>query len=66
MSLEYYYVLSLLNNPPWTLYSDNSQKNEQEVRKALGLNYADIKPDKFPYVYEAFAKWNMTCSKTNH
>ena len=70
MSLEYYYVLSLLNSPPWRFYSDDSQKTEQEVRKALGLNYADFKPDnsgcgKFPYVYDAFAIWNISTSNPN-
>ena len=64
MSLKYYYVLSLLNNAFFTqLYSEQSQKTEQEVRNALGLNYEDFKPDysgsdKFPYTYDASAIWN--------
>ena len=71
MSLEYYYVLSLSNNAFFMrLYSENSQKTEQEVRNALGLNYADFKPDhsggsKFPHTYDASAIWNITTSKTN-
>ena len=70
MSLEYYYVLSLLNNPQWSFYSDNSKKTEQNVRKALGINYSDFKPDysgcgQFPYVYDAFAIWNISTNKTN-
>ena len=71
MSLEYYYVLSLSNNAFFMqLYSENSQKTEQEVRNALGLNYEEFKPDysgdgKFPYTYDASAIWNITTSKTN-
>jgi hypothetical protein len=66
MSLEYYYVLSLSNNAFFMqLYSENSQKTEQEVRNALGINYSDFKPDysagcgNFPYAYDdGFATWN--------
>jgi hypothetical protein len=52
------------------LYSKNSQKTEQEVRNALGINYSDFKPDysgdgKFPHTYDASAIWNITTSKTN-
>ena len=67
MSLKYYYVLSRLNNP---LFADNSQKIEQEVRNALGLNYSQVEPDysgcgPFPYVNDAFATWNTTNRDTN-
>ncbi len=67
MFLKYYYVLSRLNNP---LPADNSQKTEQEVRNALGINYSDFKPDysgcgEFPHVYDVFATENTTNSETN-
>ena len=72
MSFKYYYVLSLLNNAFFAqLYSEHSQKTEREVRNALGLNYADFKPDlsggdNFPYAGDdGFATWNITISKTN-
>ena len=72
MSFKYYYVLSLLNNAFFAqLHSDHSQKTEQEVRTALGLNYADLKPDhsgggNFSYARDdGFGTWNITTSKTN-
>ena len=66
MSLGYYYVFSLSNNVFFTqLYSKNSQRTDQEVREALGLNYLDLKPyntsyhnGQFPKVFDGFRIWN--------
>jgi hypothetical protein len=63
MSLGYYYVLSLSNHVFFTqLYSKNSHRTDQDVCKALGLNYLDFKPNdcgygEFPKVFEMFPIW---------
>jgi len=71
MSLGYYYVLSLSNNVFFTqLYSQNSQRTDQEVREALGLNDLDFKPNhrgygEFPKVFDVFRIWENNNYDTN-
>ena len=50
MTLEYYYyVLFLIYNPQFSFYFNNYQNTEQDVRKALGLNYSDFNPNNSGY-----------------